>query len=296
MNKFENELIIKEEKYQNGFFPKVPNVRKHGSAFILTGGCDNDIIVDDYTTARKIRQGKYTKLAEISTLPYMKEIRFNAPSEELHYSFDVYVKAVIQINDPLVFYKNRNIDVDAYFTTLFSMDVKKITREYSILEYNGLDEALTFKLSSYNTIDESTGFSYQISAVDAVPGVKAAEYVRKYGEQQLGAKLKKNARNLMGDFTTDYKEAIMTEVAEGKLTETQAILKIREYESLDYEEQIARLEALREKGFLTDREAKDYAIPTLEGIGTKSPERRLGEALRENKKIGIGAFYPGEEK
>lgn len=79
MNEFENGLIISDEAYQNGFFPKVPKVGKRGSAYILTGGGENDIIVDDRTTSKQIRQGRYTRLVEISTLPYIKEIRFQSP-------------------------------------------------------------------------------------------------------------------------------------------------------------------------------------------------------------------------
>lgn len=296
MNEFENKLIIKEEAYQNGFFPKVPKVGKRGSAFILTGGCDNDIIVSEYTTAKQIRQGKYTQLIEISTLPYMKEIRFCSPSKETHYSFEVYVKAVIQVNDPITFYQNKNIDVDAYFDNLFSLDVRKITRSYSILDYNGMDDELTQKLSSYNTIDESIGFSYQISVVDAAPGEKAQEYVQKYGKQQLDAMLKKSARDLANSFTTSFEEAIRTEVAEGKLSEVEAILKVKEYKNLSYEEQVSRLVELREKGFITDKEARSYVVPALEGMGTPIQSQQLQDYSEKSKvkKFGMDEFYVEE--
>lgn len=299
MNEFENKLIIKEEAYKNGFFPQVPNAGKRGSAYILTGGCNDDIIVDGHTTTRQIRQGKYTRLVEISTLPYIKEIKFQSPSKEAHYSFEVYVKAVIQVNDPITFYENKNIDVDAYFDNLFSLDVRKITRTYSILNYNGMDEELTHKLSSYNTVDEATGFSYRISVVDAMPGENAQEYVQKFGKQQLDAEMKKSARALTGNFSVSYEEAIMTEVAEGKLSETEAILKIKEYQNLNYEEQLNRLDRLRKDGYLTDKEAKDFVTPVLERIGTKKPEQQAGEAHSDKggeEWSEMNAFYTEEEE
>ena len=37
-----------------------------------------------------------------------------------------------------------------------------------------MDEELTNKLSSYNTMDESTGFEYRISVVDAEPSIENA--------------------------------------------------------------------------------------------------------------------------
>lgn len=292
MNEFQNKLIIREEAYQNGFFPKIPKVGKRGSAFILTGGCNDDLIVGEYTTAKQIRQGKYTQLVEISTLPYMREISFNAPSRETHYSFKVYVKAVIQVNNPITFYHNKNIDVDTYFDNLFSLDVRKITRKYSVLDYNGMDDVLTEKLSSYNTIDESTGFSYQISVVDAVPGQQAEEYVQKYGKQQLDAMLKKSARTLAGSFTNNYEEAIKTEVAEGKLSEVEAIQKINEYKNKGFEERVSHLEKLREKEFITDKQARSFVMPVLEGLEGKQQEADSEQV----KKRGMDEFYTEEEE
>lgn len=297
MNEFQNKLIIKEEAYENGFFPKVPKIGKRGSAYILTGGCNNDIIVSEHTTAKQIRQGKYTQLVEISTLPYIKELRFDSPSKETHYSFTVYVKAVIQVNDPIIFYENKNIDVDAYFENLFSLDVRKLTRKYSILDYNGMDDDLTEKLSSYNTIDNSTGFSYQISVVDAMPGAKAEEYVQKYGKQQLDAMLKKNARALAADSVTiNYEDAIKTEVAEGKLSEVEGIKKINEYKNMSFEEQVSRLDGLREKGFITDKEARTFVKPVLDGMDSQSQVKKLEDASGREKLLGIDEFYIEEEE
>lgn len=298
MNEFENKLIKKEEPYQNGFFPQIPNYRKRGSAFILTNGCNDDIIVDDTTTAKQIRQGKYSLLVEISTLPYTKEIRFTSPSKETDYSFDVYVKAVIQVNDPLLFYENKNLDVDAYFDNLFSLDVRRITRKYSILDYGGMDDELTRKLSSYDTIDEPTGFSYRISVVAATPGAKAQEYVHQFGKQQLDAELKRSARELISSFTGSYEEAIMTEVAEGKLSEAEAILKIQEYGESSFENHVSRLDELREKGFITDKDARTLVTPALKNLGVNLQLKQT-EGHAEQSKLedsGMDGFYTEEEE
>lgn len=293
MNEFQNKLIVKEEPYQNGLFPKVPKVGKRGSAIILTGGCNNDLIVSEHTTAKEIRQGKYNRLVEVSTLPYLKELRFHSPSKETHYSFDVYVKAVIQVNNPIVFYENRNIDVDAYFNNLFSLDVKKITGRYSILNYAGMDDDLTQRLSSYNTIDESTGFSYRISVVDASPGEKAQEYVQKYGKQQLDAELKKNARMLAASFSKNYEDALMTEVAEGKMSEAEAIMKINEYNNLNFESQVKRLNTLREDGLISDMQARTFVRPVLKGLWTDEKMLQLNDNAqeKETQELNIDQFY-----
>lgn len=295
MNEFENKLIIKEEAYQRNYFRPLPKFDKRGSAFLFTGGSSNDIIVNENTTTKEVRKGRYTKLVEISTLPYLKEIRFHSPSKESAYSFDVYVKAVIQVVDPILFYQNKNIDVDAYFDNLFSLDVRKVTKGYSILDYDGMDDTLTQKLSSYNTIDETTGFNYRISVVDATPGEKARQYVDQYSKQLLDAGLKNNARKLSSTYSTIYEDAVMTEVAEGKLTESDAILKIEEYKTMNFENQVKRLEELREKDLITNKEAKNLLNPALDGVGIKN---KLDANLESgsSKKIEMDDFYTGEEE
>lgn len=295
MNEFENKLIIKEEAYQKSLFPTVPKFDKRGSVFILTEGICNDIAVNEHTTTKEIRQGKYTKLVEISILPYMKEIRFCSPSKENAYSFDIYVKAVIQVIDPILFYQNKNIDVDAYFDNLFSLDVRKITKCYSILDYDGMDEELTKKLSSHDTIDEPTGFSYRISVVDATPGEKAQHYVQQYSQQLLDAGLKENARKLTDSYTTQYKEAIRTEIAEGKISEADGILKIEEYNKMNYESKLKHIEELRKSGLLTDREARGFVAPALNQVGVLSQTENFPNQNRM-KEIDVDSFYPEDEE
>ncbi|MEH2957587.1 hypothetical protein [Candidatus Merdisoma sp. JLR.KK006] len=297
MNEFENKLILKEERYESGLFPQIPNFRKRGSAFVLTEGSNDDILVTEHTTTKQIRKGKYNMLIEISTLPYMKELTFTSPSKEAAYSFDVYVKAVIQVDDPIRFYENRNLDVDAYFNNLFLLDVKKVTRRYSILSYDGMDNELTRKLSSYNTIDAATGFSYTISVVDAQPGEQAQEYVERYSKQQLDASLKKNARELSKGFSVIFEEAVMTEVAEGRLSEMEAIVKIQEYNNSNFETKMNQLNKLREDGLITDKYARDSIKTALRRSGLNGlPEQEDAYSeYQEGNDSEFDDFYEEEE-
>ena len=295
MNEFVNELIINEEKYENGFFPKVPKFRKQGSAFILTDGDEDDILVDEHTTPKEIRKGRYTRLAEISVAKHIKEVRFHSPSNESAFSFDVYVRATIQVINPLVFYNNRNLDVDAYFSNLFAQDVKKITIKYSILDYGKMDEEFTKILFLYN-VDEVTGLSYSISAVDAKPEKQAQEYVQKSGEMKIKNDIKKKARELSGNFTVNYEEAIMTEVAEGKLSETEAIQKIKEYKDADLMTQYQHMIEFRDKGLITDKDASDF----IKGAMAKDDLHMLtGQSnanLTGQKRVTLGMFYEEDEQ
>ncbi len=280
MNEFYNKLILKDEEYQSGFFPQVPNYKKQGVAYILAEGINDNILVDDCTTTKEIRHGKYKRLIEISTSPYLKEIRFKSASKEGSYTFDIYVKAVIQVNDPIVFYNNKNLDVDAYFTNMFALDVRKITRQYSILAYDGMDEDLTIKLSSYKNVDVSTGFEYRISAVDAEPGSESIEYVKKSNKQRLDAELRREARALAGDVATDYEKAVRTEVIEGKLSETDAIIKINKFKNADYEERLKQVVELRDHRLISETDARNI-IKKIQVV-----ENNRGNLIGENESSG----------
>ncbi len=294
MNEFKNELIIREEPFHAGLFVTVPKYDKRDSAFILSGGTGDDFVVGADTTTREIRKGKYTKLIEVSTAPYLKEISFPSVSKENTFPFEINIIATIQIKNPIVFYQNRNIDVDAYFRKLFTLDVKKITCKYSVLHYEGMDEELTEKLSKYNTIDEGTGFEYQVSTVDAVPGEKAREYVEKYGKQQLDAELKNNAKKIAADYCIDYRVAIQAEVAEGKISEAEAIEKIENHQKIMFDEQLRRTLTLKESGMLTDAETKKHVKRELLGIDIRQQEHDE-EKYEERNAIQVSDFYAEEE-
>lgn len=294
MNEFQNKLLLKDETYQCGLFPRIPNFRKDGSAFVLADGCNDDLCITERTTSREIRLGRYTRLVEISTRPYLTEIQFTASAREQAYSFDVYVKAVIQVVDPITFYRNRNIDVDAYFNRLFSIDVKQITRQYSILNYDGLDQELTQKLSAYNNVDSDTGFSYQVSKVDAEPGKAAQEYVSRASKQQLEASLRSQAGELAKALTSDYAQAIMMEVAEGKISHQEAILKIEAHKDSRFDKAISDAVTLIDKGLLSETQAKRFVFPSL-GAGA-DPSLPSGSEGGDTSQEGssFDQFYPGE--
>lgn len=290
MSEFINSLVMKEEEYNSGLFATVPNYHKKGSAYILTDGVKDNIIVDEYTTTKDIRKGRYKKLVEISTRSYIKELNFSSPSKEATYKFNVYIKAVIQVDDPLLFFENRNIDVDSYFRNLFLQDVKKITRSYSILDFNGMEDELKARLSACNTVDESTGFVYQISVVDAMPDKESEEILRQYSQQQINANLVQNAQNLSAAYKSEYEEAIWTEVAQNKRSQADAIREIEKYNNEKFEQYMNRVEVSREKGFITDKEARKYVAPAFESVGIKKiPDAITGRG--NTPKLEIDNLY-----
>ena len=277
MSEFINNLIIKEEKYENGLFAKVPSHSKHNSTFVLTGGIHDDIRVNDYTTSKEIRKGKYTRLVEISTAAYVKEIKFSTMSKESAFAFDIYVKAVIQVKDPIALYQHKNLDVDEYFKNMFFMDINKITKGYSVLQHEGLDEQLIKQLSKYNNFDKSTGFEYQISAVWAKPEEKAATFVERQNKQILEAELKDQAKKLVAVYKDDFENAIWTQVAEGKLSETDALEKIQEWQMRSFENQMIITKELLGNNIITDKMAREAGGAVLQSLGYKNNVKQIEE-------------------
>lgn len=292
MNRFENSLIVNEENFEGGLFVKVPNYKKDYSAFILTGGVGNDLVIDDMTTTKQIRKGQYKKLVEVSTAPYIKEIKFSVISKEVAYSFDVYVKAVIQVEDPLTYYRNRNLDVDAYFNNLLSMDVKRITRKYSILNFDGMDDELVNTLAAYNTFDKDTGFRYQISSVDATPGEKAANYVEKQSRQKLDADIIRSGHKLAKNVSTSYEEAIKAAVINREITELEAFEKLDAYNSASINKIMNTYQEFRNQGMLTDSEIAQRGRVLISQI-----ERNFMNAIEEQHEQETSDFekYYDEE-
>lgn len=289
MNEFINKLILKEEDYKNGLFAKVPPHNKHNSAFVLTGGVKDDILVVDNTTSQEIREGKYTKLIEISTAAYVKEIKFSAMSKESAFSFDIYVKAVIQVKDPIAFYHYKNLDVDEYFKNMFFMDVNKITKGYSILEYNGLDEVLIRQLSNYDNVEADTGFGYRISAVWAKPDGKAAAYVEKQSKQIIEASLKNNAREFISVYKDDYENAIWMQVAEGKLSQIEALEKIQEWNMKSFENQMKITNELLKNDIITNKDARESGKAVLKALGYRNETKKITEQSEDE--IDLDKFF-----
>lgn len=126
--------------------------------------------------------------------------------------------------------------------------------------------------------------------MDAEPGNAAREYVSRASKQQLEASLRSQAGLLARNLTTDYAEAIMMEVAEGKLSLQDAILKIEEHKDVRFDKALDNADKLMEKGLLTEVQARNFVLPNAEvtrpGLQDGTADR---SAPQEND--GFGQFY-----
>ncbi len=292
MELFCNKFILKDEPYKISFYPVLPKLKKNNSVYLLTDGILDDIIIDEYTSIKMIRQGKYTRFVEITTFPYVKEIHIKAPAKENSYYFDVYAKATIKVVSPTTFYSNRNLDVEAYFTNLLSLDVRQITKEFSILDFSNLDEKLAATLAKIGTIDDTVGFQYTISVVDAMPSEEAKNYVRKMNNQVLDTVIKSNAAELGRKAEITFSDAIWAEVVNNKITQAEAVLKIEEYNNSTYEKKLEKIKELVRLDILTDADARDFF--RNQNVDSKLQIQNTDADLKERRNSGINKQFEGE--
>ena len=242
------------EEYKSGMFPKIPNYRKRDSWFLLTEGTTNDIIVDDHTTVKDIRRGQYKRIVEISRNTLVFTHTFNSNCSEISYTFKVTIKANVYVNDPIKFCANvRNISVQDFLNNQFSLYVKSVTRKYSILNYNGIDDELTRVLTASVASDDTTGLSYQVTTVMTEPNDEAMRTLKDRDDMSIKHKMTVAAGEIaMINKDKTYSDAIWEEAAKGNISDVEAIQRIEEYARKNDSNKINMLLKLRNEGFISD--------------------------------------------
>jgi hypothetical protein len=250
-------FIVGDWEYKNSPFAKIPEHSKRSSWFLLTDGTFDDIIVDDHTTVKQIWKGRYKKLVEISKTALSYEHEFASSCKETSYTFNVKVKAKVLVDSPIDFYaNNRNIDIRAFFNNQFALDVAKITRKYSIMEYSGIDDELTSALTSTHVLDPTTGLSYQIASVITEPNAEARQILKKKDDISI----KERIDDLAGEVADknlykSYAKAVWEKVAQGEITSDEAIEQIEAYQDKRFDKQVNRVIKLRDEGMINDTDA-----------------------------------------
>lgn len=285
----ENDKIGVE--YKCGMFPKIPNYHKRTSWFLLTDGIMNDIVVNEYTTVKDIRHGQYKRLVEISRNTLAFSHTFNSNCRETSYTFKVTIKANVYVNDPIKFYANiRSISVRDFLNNQFSLDVKGITRKYSILNYNGIDEELTRVLTAATISDDISGLSYQITTVMTEPNDEAMKILKDRDDMMIKHEMTTVAGKIADlNQGKTYVEAIWEEAAKGNVTDVQAIQFIEEYKYKSTNEQLEMLIKLRNEGIISDTDIASQSQNFL-----SSPKTISTEQIENKNTSGIDELFDEE--
>lgn len=248
-------------EYKCGMFPKIPDYHKKDSWFLLTDGIMDDIIVNERTTVKEIRRGQYRRLVEISRNTLVFSHTFDSSCQEISYTFKVTVKANVYVSDPIKFYANiRNISVRDFLNNQFSLDVKGVTRKYSILNYNGIDEDLTRILTTTTILDETSGLSYRIATVMTEPNEEAKRKLKELEDMKINHTISEEAKEISeADMNSTYETVIWEEVAKGKISKIDAIEKIDKYKSENIDKKLDTLIKFRKHGAIGDADMSEYS-------------------------------------
>ena len=277
--------------YNCGPFPKIPNYHKRDSWFLLTEGVLDDIVVDERTTVKAIRNGKYRRLVEISRNTLVATHTFNSTCKETSYNFKVTIKANVHVNDPIKFCANvRNISVRDFLNNQFSLDVRGVTRKYSILDYNGIDEDLTRVLTASIVIDDTSGLSYQIATVMTEPIGEAIEILKRRDNIMLKKAISEVAKPIAkSNKEKTYADAIREAAAMGDITDVEATELIDKYNRESADEQLIMWEKLRGRGAISDAEFSALSKKSI----LPYAKLQLSSGKNENKDSSSvdGLFY-----
>lgn len=280
--------------YKGGMFPKIPNYHKNDSWFILTEGVMDDIVVDDRTTVRSIRRGQYGRLVEVSRNTLVIEHEFDSNCRETSYTFKVTVKANVHVNDPVKFCSNiRNIGVRDFLNNQFSLDVKGVTKKYSILNYNGIDEELTRVLTASVVSDETSGLSYQITTVMTEPNDEAKKVLKDRDDMFINSEMTSVAGAIAGrNKTKTYDDAIREEAAKGRITDVEAIQRIEAYKQKNAQEKLGMLLKLRDEGIISDF---DMSIESQAFLSTPQFDTQQVEQIDNQGITSVDALFDEED-
>ena len=140
-----------------------------------------------------------------------------------------------------------------------------ITRKYSILNYNGIDEELTRVLTASVVSDDTSGLTYQVITVMTEPNEEAMKILKNRDDMTIKHEMTMAAGEIaMHHKTKTYADAIWEQAAQGIITDVEAIRSIEEYEKQNDNEKFNMLLKLRDEGFITDADISDQAQSFLQ--------------------------------
>ena len=268
-------FILKDEEYTSTLFPQVPMHNKKTEWVLLTNGLSDDIVVDNYTTIRQIRRGEYKRVVEISKLSLLYEHSFDSLSKEPSLAFTIKFKAKVSVNNPIGFYNNvcnvknhvfadnsmdsnkkvRNIDIKLFFNNDILPIVNKITRKYSVFDFNDIENEITNALNADKIVSDTMGLSYEITGVIVQPNEQAMALLREKDTMTIRQSIKEQAHDIAKSIKgKSFEEAVWDEAAQGIITEIEAVKRIEEYNNQKFQEKIDVLLKLRDEGLITDNE------------------------------------------
>ncbi len=258
MESHSNIFISKILPFKNGLFVNKPIIEKSNMIYLLVDGKREDIVITERTSIKQIRDGKYTKMVEVINYPITKEIKVIAPAKESSYNFLITLNLTLEHTAPYLVLQNKNLIVEDYLHNLLSLEVRKITKLYSVLDFGMLGDQLSEKMMYPTQLEPDVGVKYRISSVTANLSDEALKFLRKQNDIEIEAEIKKTASSIGGSLILDYRNAIGAQIARGEISEEVAVFKIEEYERKHFQEKLDKFMKLVKDNIYTEAEVREY--------------------------------------
>ena len=270
-------FIRSDGEYKNGLFPKIPNYLQDNAWYILTDGTRGDILINDRTTVNDIRNGHYRRLVLVSKTPEIVDHAFNTACKEMSYTLKIRIEAKVSVVDPIIYFHNIDrINIQTFLNTRFFVDVRRITKKYSILEYSEMEDELVEVLTMPTIEDDQSGLSYSISKVAVEPNEQAREVLKNIDDMHIRNKTYEVAGN-MGEANKHktYDDAVRESAALGKISHEDAIIKIEEYRRGHFERSLAELKQMLDDDVISQEQYREISQTML-----LPPSPRMARRLR----------------
>jgi len=283
-------LIVNEAEYKGGLFPKIPS-RVPNQDTLLIGVDGIPRLVTDYLTVRDIRKGNFNKVVRISTVLFSTDVSLKAVSGNAPFQFEIKVGVECKVYDSAAYYMSHTIySLEDSVKTALSRIVTPEAKRFELTDNNASAEMLrTFENKGEKAL-ETLGVKFSVVSVDANPDADAERFVREMSEKTLNVRVQRHGLDEGVKLTSrSMEDAIMAQVADGKLDMEEAITKLRQtnrsegYNSLeDMERVISFVRKLQTDNIISDDEAGQRISEFLKGLpGLPSINNPLGGTVQK---------------
>lgn len=267
-------LIVNEAGYNGGLFPKIPP-RVPGQDTLLISVDGIPRLVTDHLTVRDIRRGNFNKIVRVSTAMFSSDISLKAVSGNAPFQFEIKVGVECKVYDSATYYMSHTAySLEDSVRTALSRIVTPEAKRFQLTDNNASAEMLrTFESKGEKAI-ETLGVKFSVVSVDANPDAEAEGFIREMSIKTLNVRVQKHSIDEGVKLTSrSMEDAIMAQVADGKLDMEGAISKLRQtnrnegYNNLeDMERVISFIRKLQTDNIISDDEAGQRISEFLQGL------------------------------
>ena len=278
-------FIIKTEEFKSHPFSTFPQFNLDYEYVLLTDGESSSISVDNHTTSKMVRKGRFTKVVRITKAPIQFQLSFKSPTKETTYQFQITITAEVKITNPVQYYSSIGLsNISGFLESRVFNKIRRLTTRYTMFQLLELEEELDNILLNQQYENESSGLVYEIVKFFLEPASDTAETLREVDNMYKASSITGTAQKLSeGMLHKSFENVIMEEVAKNKITQEQAIMKIEEYRRSGFAEKLSLLKQLYENNILTDSDYKSEVHKVIGLIPQKNQELPSGDGLLDEE-------------